>query len=80
MAKRVGHASDLEVAKFEIEQKFKNSRNWQGTDEFLTRKEAQDWEKKASEDFKCKIVVIKTTKKAQRMRWFGFVFEHDGPR
>jgi len=80
MAKRVGHTSDLEVARFEINQNFKNSRNWQSTKEFLTRKEAQNWEKDAASEFKCKTVLLKTSKKAQRMRWFGFVFEHDGPR
>ena len=74
MAKRVGHCSDMEVAKWEIEQKFKNSRNWQHTQEFMTQKEAQDWVTKASEEYKCKTVTLKTKKKAQRMRWFGFVF------
>lgn len=80
MAKRVGHASDMEVAKWEVDQKFKNARNWQCTAEMATKKEAKDWEVKAAEKYKCKIVTLTSTKKAQRMRWFGFMFEHDGPK
>lgn len=80
MAKRVGHCSDMEVAKWELDQKFKNTRNWKVTDEFMTRKEAQDWEENAAKEFNCKSVKLETKKKAQRMRWFGFVFEHDGPK
>lgn len=80
MAKRVGYASDLEVAKSEIEQKFKNPRNWQSTREFMQKKDAEEWVDRAAEEFKCKKVVLESRKKAQRMRWFGFVFEHDGPK
>ena len=80
MAKRVGHTSDLEVAKWEIDQKFKNTRNWQSTPEMSTKKEAEEWETKAANEFKCKVVNLKSKKKSQRIRWFGFTFEHDGPK
>ena len=80
MAKRVGHASDLEVAKWEIEQKFKNPRNWQATAEFATKKEAEQWEARAAKELNCKVVTLDTKKKAQRLRWYGFLFEHDGPK
>jgi len=80
MAKRVGHASDLEVAKSEIEQKFKNPRSWQSTKEFETKKEAEQWVERAAKEFNCKTVLLESKKKAQRMRWYGFVFEHDGPK
>lgn len=80
MAKRVGHTSDLEVAKWEIEQLFKNTRNWQSTPEFIKKEDAMAWEAKAAEELNCKAVVLKSKKKAQRIVWYGFVFEHDGPK
>lgn len=80
MAKRVGHTSDLEVAKWEIEQKFKNPRNFQSTKEFASKKEAEEWEQVAAKELKCKPVVLESKKKAQRMRWYGLTFEHDGPK
>ena len=80
MAKRAGYTNDLEVAQFEVQQKFKNPREWQVTEPMMQKKEAIEWEKKFCEDNNLKSVKLESKKKQQRERWYGFVFTHDGPK
>ena len=82
MAIRIGIAMDLEVRKWELEKKFKNTRAWRATSPFPNKKEAQDWQEKKAKELGCKSVeageVIQ--RRGLNNRWYGFIFEHDGPR
>lgn len=80
MAKRIGIACDLEVRKWELEQEFKNTRNWRSTEAFDSKKEAQEWEKEMSAKLNCKTVEPGKMSKKFNAKWYGFVFEHDGPK
>lgn len=80
MAERIGISPDFETRKWQLEQEFKNARNWKVTEEFAGKKEAQDWEKKKAEELKCKTVKQDLNTKRIRAKWQGFYFEHDGPR
>ena len=80
MASRLGITTDLEVAKWELSQQFKNTRNWRSTPPFEDQKTALEWVNKKSEELKCKTVGAIKGPKTNKIRWFGFVFEHDGPR
>ena len=80
MASRIGITGDLEESKFELEKQFKNTRNWRSTPSFTTKKDAQQWEKQKSDELKCKVVKSGKSPKNPKLGWFGFFFEHDGPR
>jgi hypothetical protein len=80
MATRVFHTNDPEVAQFEIQQKFKNPREWKVTEPMMTRKEAQEWEKAMCAEHGHKNVVLQTKKLQSRERWYGVMFSHDGPK
>ena len=80
MAVRIGICCDLEVRKFELEAEFKNTRGWRSTPPFKDRKEALEWEEKKSQELGCKAVERGKQSKRQNARWYGFLFEHDGPK
>lgn len=80
MAKRIGIASDLEVRKWELEQEFKNTRDWRSTSAFEDRTEAEQWAIKKCEELNCKQVKPGKKPKNPKAKWFGFLFEHDGPK
>jgi hypothetical protein len=80
VAMRVGIACDLEVRQWEIEQEFKNTRNWQMTKPFETKILAQEWLKEKSTAKKWKTVADGKNPKRPREPWYGFAFEHDGPK
>lgn len=80
MAFRVGITTDLEVAKWELEQQFKNTRSWQATDPFPDQKTAQEWEKKKAAELGCKTVRAIKTPPRRKVHWYGILFEHDGPK
>lgn len=80
MAFRIGITTDLEVAKWQLEQKFKNTRNWKSTPSFEDQKTANDWMTDKSVELKCKTVSPIKGPKTNKIRWFGFLFEHDGPK
>ena len=79
MAKRVGYTTDLEVTKASLEKKYKNTRSWQATPPFATKKEALDWEARAMAEMKCKSEGQGQKPRRPSELWMGFVFEHDGP-
>lgn len=79
MALRLGISDDLEVTKWELEQQFKNTREWKSTTAFENRAEAEEWVEQKCKEFKCKSVKPKKPKKHSR-GWYGFSFEHDGPK
>ena len=82
MAKRLGIACDLEIRKFELEQEYKNTRGWRSTPPFPTRQEAEQWLESKAAELSCKIVAISKTssKNPKTSSWYGFLFEHDGPK
>ena len=80
MAKRIGYGGDLEEAQFQLGQKFKNPRDWQSTKPFKNKKEVQAWESEAMSQLNCKSVGEVNKPKRPNMYYYGFVFEHDGPR
>ncbi len=80
MAVRIGICGDLEETKWELEKQFNNTRNWRSTPGFASKKEALDWQKSKSEELNCKTVKERKAPRNPRGFWFGFYFEHDGPR
>ena len=80
MASRIGITTDLEVAKWELSQKFRNARNWKSTQAFSDQKAALEWVSAKSVEMKCKTVDAIKGPKTSKVRWFGFLFEHDGPK
>ena len=80
MAFRIGITTDMEVAKWEIERQFKGTKGWKATRPFKTQKEAKDWESRKSEELKCKTVKSIKGPKSRKILWYGFFFEHDGPK
>lgn len=80
MAVRLGIATDLEVRKWELEQQFKNTRGWRSTTAFETKKEAEVWAESKSIELKCKLVPAGKQGKRKPIKWYGFIFEHDGPK
>lgn len=80
MATRLGIASDLEVRKWELEQEFKNTRGWRSTSAFDNKKEAENWAEAKSLELKCKLVAAGKQSKRKPVKWYGFIFEHDGPK
>lgn len=80
MAVRIGITTDLEVAKWELERKYKNTRGWKATNPFDNEKLALSWQETKQKELACKNVEAIKGPKVQRIRWYGFLFEHDGPR
>lgn len=80
MAVRIGITPDLETRKWELEQEYKNTRNWRFTNPFPSKKEASEWEKTKAEELGCK--TVKADHRTQNIRpiWVGFCFDHDGPK
>lgn len=79
MAKRVGYTADLKETKSSLEHKYKNTRNWQSTAPFPSKKDAEEWEKRAMTEMKCKSEGAGEKPKRPSEQWVGYVFEHDGP-
>ena len=80
MAQRLGIACDLEIRKWELEQEYKNTRGWRSTPPFSSRKEAEEWAENKAKELNCKLVKPGKTLKGKKVQWFGFLFEHDGPK
>lgn len=80
MAQRLGIACDLEVRKWELEQEYKNTRGWRSTAPFVNRKDAEDWVENKAKELNCKVVKPGKPAKGKKVQWFGFLFEHDGPK
>ena len=81
MAIRVGIAMDLEVRQWELTQEFRNTRGWRSTSAFTNKKEALAWQEKKMQELSCKAVDPgQQLKRPGVSKWFGFVFEHDGPK
>ncbi len=82
MAQRIGIAVDLEVRKWELEQEYKNTRNWKWTAPFENIDDAVKWEKETSLEKKVKTVPHQKLPKTSphKQKWCGFIFDHDGPK
>lgn len=80
MAARIGITADFETRKWELEREFKNTRNWKLTEPLEGKKAAQAWAKQKSEELGVKMVKPHTETKLIRPTWYGFYFEHDGPK
>ena len=82
MAIRIGIAMDLEVRKWELEKQFKNTRGWRSTPAMASKKEALIWQESKMKELKCKSVEVGKliNRRGVLNRWYGFLFEHDGPR
>lgn len=80
MAHRAGITTNLEETKFQLEQQFKNTRNWKSTDAFPTKKDAEEWERKVCSELNCKGLGPCSKQSGGKKPWYGFVFEHDGPK
>ena len=80
MAFRVGYTANLTEAQFQLERRFKNTRNWKSTHAFKSKKEAKSWETDAAKEMKCDILGPIVGPHRPGDPWFGFVFEHDGPK
>ena len=73
---------ELEVRKWELEKQFKNTRGWRSTPPFPNKKEALNWQEEKMKELSCKSVEPGEVSQRRGLnnRWYGFVFEHDGPR
>lgn len=80
MAQRIGIACDLEIRKWELEQEFRNTRGWRSTTPFSSKQDAEAWAIKKMAELKCKEVQQGKTIKGKKVQWYGFLFEHDGPK
>lgn len=80
MAARIGITPDIETSKWQLEKAFKNTRNWQVTPPFKSKKEARSWENDTADKKQVKTVKSEVDTKRVRVEWRGFYFEHDGPR